>query len=262
MGFGADDDQHTAVSVFLLGGFRMVRGQNQQVEVRASAQRLIALLALRSPVARTQIAGTLWPEVDEQRAYGSLRTCVWQLRRYCPELLCSHRGNLKLSDAVQVDTIGFESYAHRILGEPYKMSFADLTREITWRELLPDWYDEWVLLERERYRQVQLHVLEATGEELLRRREPGYALSAALAAIQAEPLRESAHRLLIRIHISEGNACEAIRHYKWYRRTLRDELGVSPTEQLKNLVADLPILAEPGAAKDRGVSAVSPRSVR
>ncbi len=239
-----DGNQHAVVSVALLGGFRLARGQSQ-VHVGGSVQRLIAFLALRSPAARTQVAGTLWPDVVDQRAHGSLRTSIWQLQRRCPGILsATHGSDLKLSDAVHVDSIDFEAHAHRILGEPHNVSLIDLTHEVVWRELLPGWYDEWVLLERERCRQVQLHVLEATGEELLCRNKPGYALCAALAAIQAEPLRESAHRLMIRIHISEGNTCEAIRHYKWYRRILRDELGVPPTEQLQQLIAELPILED------------------
>lgn len=236
-----NDNQHAAVSVALLGGFRLARGP-RRVHVGGSVQRLIAFLALRSPAARTHVAGTLWPEVSDQRAHGSLRTCIWQLQRCCPGLLSAHGSDLKLSDAVHVDTIDFETRAHRILGEPHTVSLTDLIHEVVWRELLPDCYDEWVLLERERCRQIQLHVLEAACEELLSRNKPGYALCAALAAIQAEPLRESAHRLVIRIHISEGNICEAIRHYKWYRRVLHDELGVAPTAQLQQLVAELPIL--------------------
>lgn len=238
-----DGGQCASVSVCLLGGFRLVRG-SVQVRVGGGVQRLVAFLALRSCVARVQVAGTLWPDVDERRAYGSLRTSIWQLQRCCPGLLSAGRGELGLSGAVDVDMVDFDARADRILGSPGAVSLAELTQESVWRELLPDWYDEWVLVERERCRQVQLHVLEATGEELLRRDQPGYALSAALAAIRAEPLRESAHRLMIRIHIAEGNYCEAIRHYHWYRRILREELGVLPSDKLRRLVANIPILKE------------------
>ena len=35
-------------------------------------------------------------------------------------------------------------------------------------ELLPDWYDDWVLLERERFRQLRLHALDALCDDLTR----------------------------------------------------------------------------------------------
>lgn len=124
---------------------------------------------------------------------------------------------------------------------PTASPLTELTQDVSWRELLPGWYDEWVLVEQERSRQLQLHVLEAASEELLFRHKPGPALDAALAAVQAEPLRESAHRLVIRIHLFEGNISEVIRHYTRYLRLLRDELGVTPTEQLVQLVAGSPM---------------------
>ena len=93
----------------------------------------------------------------------------------------------------------------------------------------PDWYDDWVLLERERYRQLGLHALEALSERLTAARRFGPALEAALAAVAGEPFRESAHRVLIKAHLAEGNASEAIRQYHFYRKLLNDHLGLDPS---------------------------------
>ena len=235
-----DADQRTAIEVGLLGGFRLVRS-HREVHVPAHAQRLVAFLALRSAATRAEVAGSLWPEVDDRRAHGSLRTSIWHLHRCCSGLLSARGGSLRLSEDVHVDVIDFERRAHRILEEPHGVPLTELTQDVSWRELLPGWYDEWVLVEQERSRQLQLHMLEAASEELLFRHKPGPALDAALAAVQAEPLRESAHRLVIRTHLFEGNLSEVISHYMRYLRLLRDELGVTPTEQLVQLVAGLPM---------------------
>src|SRR4029077_344554 len=104
-------------------------------------------------------------------------------------------------------------------------------------ELLPDWYDDWVMVERERLRQLSLHALEALAEQLLEVGRLGAALEAALEAVAMEPLRESAHRLLIRIHLAEGNGAEAIRESELCGRLLRDQLGLEPSPQLARLVA-------------------------
>jgi len=235
-----DADQRTAIEVGLLGGFRLVRS-HREVHVPAHAQRLVAFLALRSAATRAEVAGSLWPEVDDRRAHGSLRTSIWHLHRRCSGLLSGYGGSLGLSEDVHVDMVDFERCAHRILKESHGVPLTELTQDVSWRELLPGWYDEWVLVEQERSRQLQLHVLEAASEEFLFRHKPGPALDAALAAVQAEPLRESAHRLVIRIHLFEGNISEVMRHYTRYLRLLRDELGVTPTEQLVQLVAGLPM---------------------
>jgi DNA-binding SARP family transcriptional activator len=242
-----------AVEVELFGGFRLVRSQHQ-VHVPGHAQRVVAFLALRSPATRAKVAGSLWPEVDDRRAHGSLRTSIWHLHHRCPELLSTHGGSLSLSKDVHVDVIDFEGLVRQVFEEPHDVPLADLAQDVIRRELLPGWYDEWVLVERERFHQRQLHVLEAVGDELLFRRKPGPALDAALAAVQAEPLRESARRLVIRVHLAEGNVCEAIRHYLQYLRLLRDELGVAPTEQLTQLVAGLPM---PGSMNETGALSVT-----
>ena len=107
-------------------------------------------------------------------------------------------------------------------------------------DLLPGWYDDWVLLERERLRQVRLQALEAVAARLASLGRHGEALQAAHAAIRAEPLRESAHRLMVRIHLAEGNVAEAVRAYELFRTMLEHELGVPPSELMTRLVRHLP----------------------
>jgi SARP family transcriptional regulator, regulator of embCAB operon len=62
---------------------------------------------------------------------------------------------------------------------------------------------------------------------------------AALAAVRAEPLRESSRAALIRVHIAEGNPSEALREFTRYGELLGLELGIEPTERLRGLVAKL-----------------------
>ncbi|MGH8905014.1 MAG: AfsR/SARP family transcriptional regulator [Egibacteraceae bacterium] len=55
------------------------------------------------------------------------------------------------------------------------------------------------------------------------------AIDAGLAAIAGEPLRESAHRALIRAYLAEGNPSEALRQYRIYRRLLHDPTRPPPS---------------------------------
>ena len=105
-------------------------------------------------------------------------------------------------------------------------------------ELLPGWYDDWTTLERERLRQRVLHALEALSREFRRRGRHAEAVEAALAAVNSEPLRESAQRVLVEAHLGECNWVEAERAFISYRDFLERELGVSPSRDLNALVYD------------------------
>jgi DNA-binding SARP family transcriptional activator len=94
-----------------------------------------------------------------------------------------------------------------------------------------------VLVERERFHQLRLHALEAVCDRLITAGRYGEAIDAGLAAVAAEPLRESAHRVLIKAHLAEGNHGEADRQYQLCRHILRDELGVEPSNALRRLVS-------------------------
>ncbi|HSL67563.1 MAG TPA: bacterial transcriptional activator domain-containing protein, partial [Actinomycetota bacterium] len=89
-------------------------------------------------------------------------------------------------------------------------------------------------------RQLRLHALERLCEQLAAAGRFGVAVEAGLQAIAGDPLRESAHRALIKAHLAEGNVADATRQFRIYRRLARDELGVEPSSQAKDLVRGLP----------------------
>ena len=103
-------------------------------------------------------------------------------------------------------------------------------------DLLPGWYDDWVIFERERIRQRLLHALEALSRRLVEVNRCAEAIDAAISAVSADPLRESANRVLIEAHLAEGNLIEARRTYERYRDSVGRELGVEPSEQIASLI--------------------------
>jgi DNA-binding SARP family transcriptional activator len=106
-------------------------------------------------------------------------------------------------------------------------------------DLLPDWYEDWVLFERERFRQLRLRALDALCERLTRAGRLNEALEAGLLSVAGEPLRESAHRALMRLHLADGNTGEAVRQYRLYERLLREQVGIQPSERIQELVRGL-----------------------
>jgi DNA-binding SARP family transcriptional activator len=204
--------------------------------------RLIAFLGLRARSSRMEVAGTLWPEVPESKAHASLRSALWRLRQMTVDPLVVGGQALHLASTVEVDVATFRATAQRLLvsapeGGPVQGAsrLSALGPPINVGDLLPGWYEDWVLFERERLRQLRMHVLETVSLRLTSERRHADAIEAALAAVRLEPLRESATRVLILAHLAEHNIVEAVRSYEVLRDGLRRELGVEPTPDLKRL---------------------------
>jgi DNA-binding SARP family transcriptional activator len=154
-----------------------------------------------------------------------------------------------LGDGVSVDMHASQALAHRLLDRAAAKDAADLSAAAVSAlsvDLLPDWYDDWVVIEAEHWHQLRLHALEALTELLLAQRRFGDATSAALAAVRADPLRESSHAALIRVHLAEGNQSEALSEFRRYQALLRAELGLEPTLGLRNLIEDPHATVTPG----------------
>jgi DNA-binding SARP family transcriptional activator len=216
----------------LLGGFSLSMA-GAPVTLPVNGQRLLAYLSIRGRVPRPVVAGTLWPDVSEHNAHGSLRTTMWRLHRGGAKLVETRNENLALAPEITVDIRVFAEAAQRALHGPVPLGEVVTDGDLlAASELLPGWYDDWVIFERERLRQLRLHTLEAMAQRLAEQRRFAAGLDTALEAIRIEPLRESAHRVVIGIHLAEGNVVEAVRHYRFVRELLRDELGVKPSEQL------------------------------
>jgi DNA-binding SARP family transcriptional activator len=147
--------------------------------------------------------------------------------------------HLALAPDIRVDLRELSVLAHRLLEGSFNPDDLEYGRLCQSGELLADWYDDWVLLERERFRQLRLHALEKLCEEFTRFRLFGLAVQAGVASVAGEPLRESAQRVLIRAYLAEGNRGEAIRQYRAYRGLLKTELGLDPTAEMQSLVASL-----------------------
>lgn len=219
----------------LLGGFELRNG-SRVVSLPMSARRLAAFLALHDrPIQRLHVAGTLWIDSTEEQANASLRTALWRLRRAGPATVDATSTHLVLSDSVPVDVSETTRRARRVLdGGP---SDADDLRHLAEAgELLPDWYDDWVVIERERLRQLCVHALERISTVATAEGRFAQAAEAGLAAVSFEPLRESAHRVVIEAHLAEANASDAIRQYRLFERLLSDKLGLRPSPRMQELM--------------------------
>jgi DNA-binding SARP family transcriptional activator len=226
------------IRLTLLNAFELESDGNP-VPLPMSSQRLLAFLALHPrPLLRPFVAGTLWPETTDDRAHASLRSALWRVHRLGHGLIDANGSQLRLGPGVEVDMRDAETLARRVLdGSDTDIPMSDPSQ--LFDDLLPDWYEDWVLLERERFRQLRLRALDALCDRLMSAGRLDEASDVGLAALAAEPLRESAHRALVRIHLAEGNAGEALRQYRLCRSLLGEQLGIGPSEQMEQLVGSV-----------------------
>jgi DNA-binding SARP family transcriptional activator len=230
------------VMVALLGGFALLWGGSVLGIPRAS-QRLVAFLALHGRmVKRAAVAGTLWPDASESHAYANLRSALARLHGTAHKALATSKLELGLAEGVTVDIRRAQALARRLLDPavmPDRSELGMAAVPALSADLLPDWYDDWVLIEAEDWRQLRMHALEALAGRLIALGRWGEAAGAAGAAVRAEPLRESGHAALIQVHLAEGNQSEAMREFRRYQALLRAELGLEPTRRLRQLIQGL-----------------------
>ena len=166
-----------------------------------------SFLALKSrPLLRTFVFGSLWGDSTDLRAGGSLRSALWRLRSTTHPLITLTSDHIELFRGVSVDLREGEALAHRVLDPSQALDdITEVNEDVLSSDLLPDWTEDWVLVEREAYHQLRLRALEALCRQLTANGRFGQAVQAGIAAVAGEPLRESARRALIEAHIAEGN---------------------------------------------------------
>lgn len=222
------------IAMRLLDGFELLLGDDP-VPVVPSSQRLLAYLALRAgSVPRQTVAAVLWPTATAQRAAACLRSALWRLVRPPFPLVEAGKERLRLGSAVDVDVATVHEFVAERAPLAPSVSLPALTAD-----LLPGWTDRWVIAERDWCRQVCLRALEMLSERFRASGDNFRAHETAAAAVRGDPLRESAHRRLIELHLADGNPAAALRQYSAYQTLLRTELGVSPSPEIRRLVAPM-----------------------
>jgi DNA-binding SARP family transcriptional activator len=222
----------------LSGAGPCVQYPERRVHIPEGSKRLLVFVALHGRrVDRRHVAGVLWPDGDDERACGNLRSALWRLKGAGIDVLEADKVALALGAGVEVDVDLLSDWSDRLINgtaRPAELHiWPDALQAV---DLLPGWYDDWVIFARERLRQRLLHGLEALSRRLREFGSLGEAVEVAVTAVSLEPLRESAQLVLLEAHLAEGNVIEAIRCFRSYRRILDVELGVEPGQRLVDLV--------------------------
>jgi len=214
----------------LMGAFTL-QVDGTRIHLGRREERLLAFLAMHGPCHRPFVAGSLWPNSDEARALSNLRAAVLKVRQAAREVLEVDGSTLSLSPSVVVDLVELvESVEQVVHHETLDGERAE--HLLGTGVLLPGWYDDWVMFERERLHHRRVRALEVLAVQELETGHADLALAAARDAVALEPLRESAHRLLIRAHLALGNRALAVTVLAHYQRDLARDLHIEPSPEL------------------------------
>ena len=229
-----------SVALQVLGRFDLRVG-DRSASLGRSCQRLLAMLAIKGgKINRAYAAGVLWPEVTSARAVANLRSVLWRLQRCCGGVVDPSFYDLRLAPHVMVDLCEVSSAARRLLDRSAVVDTEALKEALRCNlheDIAPDLGDdEWLEIERERFRQLRVHSLEILAEHLIGARWYGAAIEAAMGAIHSDPFRESAYYLLVKALLAEGSYLEARRQHSAYRQILWNELGLEPSERFMSLL--------------------------
>jgi non-specific serine/threonine protein kinase len=269
----ADRDRSTYFNpsiwrIRLLGELKAEREDRVLTSFSPKIASLLAYLAyfLHRPHPRERLIDLFWPDADLDAGRHSLRQGLSEIRRYLqlpdasvPALLAD-RQTVRLNPlAVTTDIAEFEgALQFAATARSARDRIEGLTRAVEcYRgDLLPGFYDDWIVLEGERLAGRYLSALGELIRELEDTGESEKALEYAQLALKADPLREETHQALIRLYVAMGQPSAARKRYGELERIFREELGRDPSPSSKGLLDRLTRVEEeiPGrkTPSDRG----------
>ena len=247
--------------VTVLGAFTLI-SHGTAVPLGIDARRLVAYLAVHPrPQGRRALAADLWPGIEVEAAMRLLDDAV--LAVAVPGLLVTGAdGALALGADVDVD-LAAAMLLVRTLPDVPAVESPELT--LLDADILPGWTAAWIVVERERFRQLRLHAVEERSLRLIGAGRCGEAVALARAAARSAPSRESARRTLIEAHLAQGDIAAAVAEYDEYQELLRSSVGAAPAFALDALLPPSPawpVLRARNVMPRSAVSLPGLRSVR
>lgn len=230
------------LQIRLLGQFD-VRSSGKRIEIPSRAgQSLLAYLLLTAgtPQRRERLAGLLWPDTSDENARHNLRTELWRIRKALGSRDDADHDYLLSEDL----TIAFNPEAQYWLDVNQLQrptapdgSLDDLLSQLTLYqgELLPGFYDDWIVLERERLQAVFERGMKRLLERLCEEQRWATVLEWSERWIALGQTPEPAYRALMAAYAALGDRAKAVATFERCRVVLDQDLGVEPSPETQSL---------------------------
>jgi WD40 repeat protein/DNA-binding SARP family transcriptional activator len=227
------------LQIRLLGQFD-VRLDGKRVLLPSRAgQSLLAYFALTAGTAqrREKLAGMFWPDSSEDTARKNLRQELWRIRKAITPQKTEGTDYLLAEDF----TITFNPQADYWLDvaqfEKLGPEIEALTSGLALYqgELMPGFYDEWVLLERERIRSVFDNKMEQLLAHLIMAERWTAAQEQAERWLALGSSLEPAYRALMLVYGARGDMAKVSTIYQQCMTALDEQLGLEPSPETRAL---------------------------
>lgn len=233
------------LSIRLFGDF-LITQQEQNIPIRSNRARalLVYLLIHRhAPQTRLLIAMQFWPDTSEAQARSNLRNLLTGLRQHFADLaqvVTVTPTTLAWSPnaATVVDVVEFEEALRLAEGATDEAVIqAGLERAVALYggDLFPECYDDWILSERERLRDLLISALERLIGLLEAQRNYAKAIEYARRLLRLDPLREETCRRLMLLYALTNDAEGVARTYRECSARLSRELDAEPSPPTREL---------------------------
>jgi DNA-binding SARP family transcriptional activator len=217
-----------------------VRLDDRAVDLRLRpVQLLLAYLLLNRDKThrREQLAGILWPDYTETSARKNLRNTVYRLRQAVGEEYVAAERSTITFNAAAAYWLDVAQLEESTAAEEVE----DLIQAVGLYqgELLPGFYEDWILWERERLQAVFERQMQAL---LARLNDAGRwpeSLTWAEHWIAQGRVPEPAYRALMQAHAGLGDQASMAQAYRRGRLALEETLGVPPAAETERLYREL-----------------------
>ena len=266
--------------VYLTGGIRVQHGdtllrQRSFTFPYAAIAFAYFVFERGRPVSAADLVRVLWPDLPPADATAVVRITMQKLRRSLAREAIGFELHLSGTDLYELETPGHtwvdveaaadalhDAEAQLRAGRPASaFGPSAVAHHIARRPFLVGERGAWVEAQRERLHGILVRALECRGEVFLWNREVPLAIEAAKEVIALQPIRETAHQLLIRAYAALGSPADAKQAYDQCRETLASRLGIAPSGQT-NHVYQTALGGPPGAPAVDGATTVTPPILR
>ncbi len=205
---------------------------------------LFAFLALRAgvPQPREELIERFWPESDLDTGRMSLRTALAALRKDFGSALHADKVFVTLNSRTDLQRfhLAIRAARNETLTEQERIAALRDAVEAYGGPLLPGFYDDWILHERERLEIEYRACLTGVSRWHTSLGELPTALEFAYRAAASDPLSEEIRSDLIRLLKKMGHPDEARRQFEDLDRLLQEQFGEPPSAPVVAMVAEIP----------------------
>lgn len=195
---------------------------------------------------RETLCALLWADHCPDRAKKYLRQALWQLQSTlnCPDgsqsSLLEMDGNwvhvnpnadvwLDAEQLIRTYTLARDTSVPDL--QPEQVAKMQEAVGFYRGDLLTGWYQDWCILERERFQSMVLSLLDRLIEYAIHHGYHADGIDYARQILQIDSARERTHRALMRLHFLANNRSAALRQFESCTQALTRELNVKPSKR-------------------------------